>query len=128
MRSHAQVHHSSAKFSRSGLIALSAMASMALCAPPIAHAAGSAPDGAKIYEQACATCHSGGPGGLVSGAPKLGAKSWQFRLQKAGSIEELVSIAAAGKGKMPAQGGSAGLSDPAIKAAIEYILSKAVWN
>ena len=103
------------------------MLGVAVCSVSTGNAAVAA-DGQKIYEQACAKCHSSGPGAFFSGAPKLGAASWPLRAEKAGSIEELVSITAQGKGKMPAQGGARGLPDADLKAAIEYILGQAPFK
>jgi cytochrome c5 len=85
---------------------------------------GAAVDGQKIYDNSCAKCHDAGMGSFFTGAPRIGTEAWQTRLSTAGSVDALVAAASHGKGKMPAQGGSSGLSDAELKAAVEYILNK----
>ena len=78
--------------------------------------------GAAIYQQACVACHATG----VAGAPKLGDKAaWAPRIAQ--GIEVLQQHAINGyqgsTGVMPAKGGRADLSDDAVKAAVEYMVS-----
>ena len=84
-----------------------------------------APDGAKIYEQACQRCHNGGPGGFFTGAPKLGSKDWKARVARAPSTESLHAAVKNGKGKMPPQGGGEfKLSDQDLRAATDFMLAR----
>lgn len=78
--------------------------------------------GATAFDKACRSCHGGGMGGLMSGAPKAGSEAIKVRLQRAGSINALVTNTARGIGKMRAQGGPQGLSDAEIRAAVEWML------
>mgnify|MGYP001588095743 FL=1 len=84
-----------------------------------------APDGAKVYAQACQKCHNGGPGGFFTGAPKTGSKDWKARVAKAPSTEALHAAVRNGKGKMPPQGGGEfKLTDADLRAATDYMLSR----
>jgi len=66
----------------------------------------------------CAACHISG----VGNAPKFGDKeAWTARM--ANGIDASTAIAIAGKGAMPARGGSQ-LTDEEIKLAIQYMISK----
>ena len=83
----------------------------------------SSPDGKKIYDAACFVCHANG----VAGAPKLGdAANWQARINKGESV--LYSNAINGYmgevGMMPPKGGRPDLSDDAVKAAVDYMVSQ----
>lgn len=78
--------------------------------------------GATAFDKACRSFHGGGMGGLMSGAPKAGSEAIKVRLQRAGSINALVTNTARGIGKMRAQGGPQGLSDAEIRAAVEWML------
>ena len=76
--------------------------------------------GKSTYDSACAVCHGAG----VAGAPKLGDKAaWASRL--AAGKPALYGAALKGKGAMPPKGGNAALSDDAVKAAVDYMLSTA---
>ena len=82
-----------------------------------------AADGKATYTQACAACHAAG----VAGAPKFGDKAaWQARIAQGN--DTLYKHALQGfKGKagfMPAKGGRADLSDDAVKAAVDYMVSE----
>jgi cytochrome c5 len=84
-------------------------------------------DGAQVYEQSCAVCHSSG----IAGSPKLGDQAqWNTRLAK--GIQVLYVNALNGinssAGVMPAKGGNASLSDTEVKAAVDYIVAKAKTN
>ncbi len=75
-----------------------------------------AADGKAIYDKFCGACHN-----VL--APKLGDKAaWAPRI--ANGTDTLVATVIKGKGAMPPKGGAASLSDDAIKAAVEYMLSQ----
>ncbi|MGD8408264.1 MAG: c-type cytochrome [Thiohalophilus sp.] len=77
-------------------------------------------DGQKVYQQACFACHATG----AAGAPKLDDKAaWKDRIAK--GKETLYKHAIEGFNAMPAKGGRADLSDDAVKAAVDYIVSQA---
>ncbi|WP_296224751.1 c-type cytochrome [Ralstonia sp. UBA689] len=74
--------------------------------------------GEQLYKEVCATCHAAG----VAGAPKFGdAASWGPRL--APGLDGLTKVALAGKGGMPARGGTSpdDVSDYEIQRAIVYM-------
>jgi c(7)-type cytochrome triheme protein len=74
------------------------------------------PNGKAIYDATCAACHSAG----VAGAPKPGdSAAWSARLK--GGIDALVASAVKGKNVMPPRGGNPKLSDPDLRAAIEFM-------
>lgn len=76
-----------------------------------------AADGDAVYNQNCGACHNAMP-------PKLGDKAaWAPRLKL--GTDALVASVIKGKGVMPPRGGHANLSDGDIKAAVEYMESKA---
>jgi cytochrome c5 len=89
-------------------------------APP---AGTSAPrSGEATYQEACAACHDAG----VAGAPKLGdAKAWEPRLEH--GMEALYAAGLNGKPgtAMVAKGGQAALSDAEVRAAVDYMASRA---
>lgn len=71
-----------------------------------------------VVDTLCAGCHISG----VANAPKFGDKAvWDQRM--AMGIDKLLASAIAGKGAMPARGGSQ-LSDAELQLAIEYMASK----
>ena len=77
-------------------------------------------DGATVYNAVCMVCHAGG----VAGAPKTGDKAaWAPRI--AAGNATMLKNATNGKGAMPARGGAADLSDAELKAAVDYLVSKA---
>jgi len=81
-------------------------------------------DGPGTYNGACAACHSTG----AAGAPKVGDKAdWGPRIKQGNAM--LYSHALKGfqgkKGFMPAKGGQTQLSDANVKAAVDYMVSKA---
>lgn len=99
----------------------------ALLSASATHAADAvtAPDGAKVYAQACQKCHNGGPGGFFTGAPRTGSKDWKARVAKAPTTEALHAAVKNGKGKMPPQGGGEfKLTDEDLRAATEFMLSR----
>jgi len=74
--------------------------------------------GEQLYKEVCATCHAAG----VAGAPKFGdAASWGPRLSQ--GLDGLTKVALAGKGGMPARGGTSpdDVSDYEIQRAIVYM-------
>lgn len=77
------------------------------------------PDNVKAaVDTLCAACHISG----VGNAPKYGDKdAWATRM--ANGIDAVAASAIAGKGAMPARGGSK-LTDEEIKLAIQYMVSK----
>ena len=80
--------------------------------------------GAELFKKTCAMCHQTG----VAGAPKLGDKAdWGPRIAQ--GKDTLYKHAIEGfngqKGAMPAKGGNPSLSDDEVKAAVDYIASKA---
>lgn len=80
--------------------------------------------GEKVFKSTCAMCHQTG----AAGAPVLGSKAdWEARTAQ--GKEVLYKHALEGftgeKGMMPAKGGNSSLSDADVKAAVDYMVSKA---
>jgi cytochrome c5 len=76
--------------------------------------------GEAVYKKACMACHATG----VAGSPKFGDKAaWAPRI-KTGKAA-LYHSALNGKNAMPAKGGQTALSDADVKAAVDYMVSKA---
>lgn len=91
----------------------------AAAAPAAANSAGSG-----VFNKVCSLCHAAG----VGGAPKVGDKAdWGPRIAQGKDV--LYKHALEGftgqKGMMPARGASAALTDDEVKAAVDYIVSKA---
>ena len=102
--------------------AAAATAAMPAAAIPAApgKSAGGAADGKATYAATCAVCHAAG----VAGAPKFGDKAaWSPRIKQ--GKDTLYASALKGKGAMPAKGGNASLSDDAVKAAVDHMVSAA---
>jgi cytochrome c5 len=98
-------------------IAVLGLAALAFGAGGIASAA---THGEKIYGKSCTVCHTDG----LSGAPRLGnLAEWAPRIP-AGK-EALLESVRKGKGLMPPRGGNVEFDDNDLRAAVEYILSKA---
>ncbi len=77
-------------------------------------------DGKATYEATCAVCHATG----VANAPKFGDKAaWKDRIAK--GMDTLHTHALKGINAMPPKGGNMGLSDADVKAAVDYMVSKA---
>ncbi len=74
-------------------------------------------DGQAVYTANCAACHN-----VMK--PKLGDKAAWASLVAQGT-DALVASTVKGKGAMPPKGGHANLSNDDIKAAVEYMVSKA---
>jgi cytochrome c5 len=84
-------------------------------------------DGAQVYDQSCAACHSSG----IAGAPKLGDQvQWKARVAKGTQVLYVNALngISSSAGVMPAKGGNASLSDTEVKAAVDYIVAKAKTN
>ena len=104
-----------AKAAVSAPVVASAVPAVATAAP-----AGGKPDGKKVYDTACAVCHTAG----VAGAPKFGDKAaWAPRLKT--GTDALYASALKGKAAMPAKGGNASLADADAKAAVDYMTAAA---
>jgi cytochrome c5 len=79
-----------------------------------------AADGKAVYDKVCFACHQAS----VAGSPKLGDKeAWAPRV-KAG-IDGLMQSVIKGKGAMPPKAGNPALTDPEIRAAVEFMVSQA---
>ncbi|MBI3897517.1 MAG: cytochrome c5 family protein [Gammaproteobacteria bacterium] len=88
-----------------------------------ANAAG-ADKGKSVFDGTCNACHGAG----VAGAPKAGDKAaWAPRIaQGTAKLYEHALKGFQGKsGFMPSKGGNAGLADADVKAAVDYMVSKA---
>jgi cytochrome c5 len=104
-----------------GELAMAGAAAVANGVVPTANAAGA---GEATYNKACMACHAAG----VAGAPKIGDKAdWGPRIAQGNAT--LYTHAIKGfqgkKGMMPAKGGNASLSDADVKAAVDFMASKA---
>lgn len=89
---------------------------------PVASAAGAGDlvKGEQIYTSTCLACHGAG----VLGAPKLGDKAaWEPRI--ALGMDTLHTNSINGIRMMPPKGGNATLKDEDVKAAVDYMVSKA---
>lgn len=77
--------------------------------------------GEKVYGASCVSCH----GAAVMGAPKLGDKpSWTPRIAK--GVDALYKSSMEGLKMMPPRGGNAALKDEELKAAVDFMVSKAM--
>jgi cytochrome c5 len=93
----------------------------AIPAAPVA-GAGAKTDGKATYDLACTACHTGG----IAGAPKTGDKvAWADRIKQGnGTLYDHAIKGYQGKaGVMPAKGGNTSLSDDAVKAAVDYMVT-----
>ena len=85
---------------------------------------GAAASGADVYAKTCQMCHAAG----VAGAPKIGDKAdWGPRVAQGKDV--LYTHALQGfqgkKGVMPPKGGNTALPDADVKAAVDFMASKA---
>jgi len=72
--------------------------------------------GEQVYSK-CQSCHDSG----IMDAPKFGSlEDWVPRIER--GIDELLSVAIAGKGGMPPKGTCMDCSDNELKSAIQYII------
>ena len=93
------------------------LAALALAFGAAAHAAS---PGEKVYDKTCVVCHGDG----LSGAPRLGDKpAWEPRI--ANGKDALVESVRKGKGLMPPRGGNDRFTDDDLRAAVDFIVSKA---
>lgn len=89
-------------------------------AAAVAAATGDLVKGEQIYTANCLSCHGAG----VLGAPKFGDKTlWGPRIAQ--GIDTLHTNALNGIRMMPPKGGNATLKDEDVKAAVDYMVSKA---
>jgi cytochrome c5 len=106
-------------------------AALAIKETPVAVAAAPAPaagaaqptDGKSVFESACVACHGSG----IAGAPRIGDKAaWAPRIAQGMATLEQHAIAGfqGSTGMMPAKGGRLDLSDDAVRAAVEYLVSQ----
>lgn len=104
-----------------GQVQLAGSTAVTVAAPAATPAAPAAAGGGEAtYNKVCMVCHAAG----VAGAPKLGDKeAWAPRIAQ--GIEAMLKTAIAGKGAMPPRGTCATCSDDELKAAIEFMVSKA---
>lgn len=80
--------------------------------------------GKATYDQACAACHAA----AVAGAPKFGDKAvWKDRIAKGNATlyEHAIKGFQGKSGVMPPKGGNMALADADVKAAVDYMVSKA---
>lgn len=100
-----------------------AAAAPAVAAPApvvIAASAGDLAKGEQVYTATCLACHGAG----VLGAPKFGDKAmWGPRIAQ--GMDTLHTNAINGIRMMPPKGGNATLKDEDVKAAVDYMVSKA---
>jgi cytochrome c5 len=89
----------------------------ALTAPAPAAAANVPTTGEQAFTQVCSACHTTG----VNGAPKIGDHAaWAPRIAQ--GKETLYKDAIAGKGNMPAKGGTT-WPDATIRMTVDYMMS-----
>lgn len=80
--------------------------------------------GKSVYDASCVACHGTG----VAGAPKFGDKAaWKDRIAKgtATLYDHAIKGFQGKAGFMPPKGGNASLADADVKAAVDYMVSKA---
>jgi cytochrome c5 len=88
-------------------------------APAAAATAGAARTGEQIVQQTCGNCHVAG----LKGAPRIGDRAAWIK-RASGGLDAAVAAAIKGHGDMPARGGMADLTDPELKAAVQYMFTK----
>jgi len=80
-----------------------------------------AADGAGTYNSTCVGCHGSG----AAGAPKVGDKAaWKPRIAQGNATLYKVALHGKPGTAMLPKGGNASLSDDAVKAAVDYMVSK----
>jgi len=97
------------------IIAVSAVGMLGLASQAFA-------DGKATFQQTCFACHGTG----AAGAPKAGDKAaWAPHIAKgkATLYKHAIHGFKGTKGFMPAKGGRTDLSDDAVKAAVDYMVS-----
>ncbi len=79
-------------------------------------------DGEKIFEETCASCHTGGFKGWMTGAPEIGDyDDWEIYFKD--GLTEITKHIYNGTDRHEAKGDCDECSEEQIKAAIEYIIS-----
>jgi cytochrome c5 len=79
--------------------------------------------GKQVFEQECASCHTGGFKGWVSGAPEIGSKEdWLNFINK--GPKKMTKVTIEGGEGMDPMGGCKTCSEAQIKAAVDYIILK----
>lgn len=87
---------------------------------PATASAGDLAKGEQVFNANCVSCHGAG----VMGAPKLGDKAaWEPRIAK--GKDSVYTNALNGVKLMPPKGGNASLKDEDVKAAVDFMISKA---
>ncbi len=91
---------------------------------PKKNAGGNPGKGETVYNQICVACHAAG----MAGAPKLGDKAaWGPRIAQ--GMDTLYTHSIKGfqgkAGMMPPKGGNTALSDADVKAAVDFMVSRA---
>ena len=80
-------------------------------------------NGEQVYQANCTACHAAG----IAGAPALGDKSaWTERVAQGNDVlyEHAINGYQGDAGYMPAKGGNAGLTDDAVKLAVDHMLEQ----
>ena len=93
-------------------------------APGAAVTTASAGGGEDTYNKTCMACHGTG----AAGAPKIGDKAdWGPRVAQGKQVlyDHAIKGFTGQKGAMPPKGGAAQLSDDEVKAAVDFMASKA---
>lgn len=83
-----------------------------------------APKGEQVVKSTCSLCHQTG----AAGAPLIGSKAdWLPRLAQGKDklYEHALKGFTGANGAMPAKGGNPSLPDADVKAAVDYMVSKA---
>lgn len=96
-----------------------APAAPAAAAPAAANSAGSG-----VFNKVCSLCHAAG----VGGAPKVGDKAdWGPRIAQGKDVlyKHAIEGFTGQKGMMPPRGAGSSLTDDEVKAAVDYMVSKA---
>lgn len=115
---------SSADAPSSPTAAVEVAASQPAAAPAAEPVAAEPSPGEKVYQGTCVMCH----GSPAVGAPVLGNKDdWAPRIAQGKDVLYMHALDGftGAKGAMPAHGGNPSLDETAIKAAVDYMVSKA---
>lgn len=79
--------------------------------------------GEEVFNDNCASCHTGGFKGWLTGAPKIGeTKEWKKSFEK--DMQDLVTTVYTGSDDHKLKGGCDACTEEQIKVAIEYIKSQ----
>lgn len=89
--------------------------------PAKPYTSGKGKSGEQVVAGTCQNCHGAGK----DGAPKIGdMAAWKPRLEK--GLDSLVASAVKGHRAMPSRGGSEGLSDAELRAAVIFMVVQGV--